>query len=103
MAAKRRTQKRAAPKKTGGKAVTKKSVRGGKLGARATHQAKARVGFVPTKLQVRRPVPSDIEIAQEAELKQTELPKDTPTPGKFRLPGAEKPDSAPATPANEGA
>jgi len=31
------------------------------------------------------------------------LPKDTPTPGKFRLPGAEKPDSAPATPANEGA
>jgi large subunit ribosomal protein L3 len=31
------------------------------------------------------------------------LPKDTPKPGKFRLPGAENTESAPATPANEGA
>ena len=30
---------------------------------------KAAVGFVPTKLKLRRPVPSDIDIAQEAKLK----------------------------------
>ena len=50
--------KKTAAKKPVAKKVVKKAV-----------VKKAVTGFVPTKLKLRRPVPSDIEIAQEAKLK----------------------------------
>src|SRR5512140_1282821 len=40
-----------------------------KIAAKKMVPARKRVGFVPTKLKLRRPVPSDIAIAQEAKLK----------------------------------
>ncbi len=40
-----------------------------KTAAKKTVAKKVLSGFVPTKLKLRRPVPSDIDIAQEAKLK----------------------------------
>lgn len=59
-----------APKKTAPKARTKSAKPASKRAAsKKTAARKTSPGFVPTKLKLRQPVPSDIEIAQEARLK----------------------------------
>src|SRR5574340_410337 len=59
---------KAKPKIKTAKVAGKKPIRR-KAIAKKTAAKKAVTGFVPTKLKLRRPVPSDIEIAQEGKLK----------------------------------
>src|SRR5512136_1720749 len=65
MAVGRRIQRKVAAKKPARKAVARKAIRA----RRSPDGRKASAPFVVSKLKIRRPVPSDIEIAQEAKLK----------------------------------
>ncbi len=69
MAVIRRIPRKVAPKKTGRKAVARKITRKAGPARQSPDEHKGFAKFVPNKLKIRRPVPSDIEIAQEAKLK----------------------------------
>ena len=55
--------------RTGKKKIAAKKLAPRKTAAKKLASTKAVRGFAPTKLKLRRPVPSDIDIAQEAKLK----------------------------------
>jgi methylenetetrahydrofolate dehydrogenase (NADP+)/methenyltetrahydrofolate cyclohydrolase/formyltetrahydrofolate synthetase len=69
MAVTRRKQRRATTKKATRKSVAKAPVRRAKTSSQTTGRKQSVPRFTPTKLKIRRPVPSDIDIAQEAKLK----------------------------------
>jgi formyltetrahydrofolate synthetase len=69
MPPKAKSLQKARPKKVRGETRINKSAQRRKLGTPLSTGRKPATGFVGTKLKLRRPVPSDIDIAQEAKLK----------------------------------
>src|SRR5512135_805133 len=69
MAVIRRKQRKVAAKKPARQAAARKIARKASPGGQSANGRKGNVKFVASKLKIRRPVPSDIEIAQEAKLK----------------------------------
>ncbi len=69
MAVIRRKQRKVAARKTAGKAVARKIARKAGPVRQSPNGRQGFPKFVPSKLKIRRPVPSDIQIAQEAKLK----------------------------------
>jgi len=69
MALKTKTRRKASPTKKRGTAAKTKSAQKRRVTGPSLAGKKAAVAFAPTRLKLRRPVPSDLAIAQEAKLK----------------------------------
>jgi formyltetrahydrofolate synthetase len=69
MALKTKTRRKASPIKKRGTAAKTKSAQKRRVTGPSLAGKKAAVAFAPTRLKLRRPVPSDLAIAQEAKLK----------------------------------